>query len=349
MRIALDGREVEAPHGIGRVLCHLLDAPAPAETERLLLVNRPPRRQWPGVTPCFLSRWHWLRLGAWLTAQRVDAFYSPYYKLPRGFGGRMTCTVHDLGFLVYPQQHYTRGRFYRRIARWRLNHALAAAAAVVAVSPFSRQELLAHTAINPAAIAVIPSGYDAGIYLPGPADPAVAARLGISGGYLLYVGNCTPHKRVELLIEAWRPDAGQLQLVIISAPDRHQQALRARYPDAGIIWASTVADNDLATLYRNAACFVFPSDYEGFGIPPVEALACGCPVVATRRAALPDTLGDAAYWADPTPAGLRAGWHEVLGNPALRTRLLAAAAPLLACYRHDVTGRQLWKVITGGN
>ena len=350
MRVALDGREVDAPHGIGRVLRHLLAAAGEPATrhELLLLTAAPPRRTWPGVAVRVLARFDWWRLGAWLTRNRCDAFYSPYYKLPRGFAGRMTCTVHDLGFLVYPQAQYTRGRLYRCLARRRLDRSLQAADAVVAVSPFSRQELLAHTAVEPGKIRVIPSGYDALAFTPGAADPAALARLGLARPYLLYVGNCTPHKRVDMLIAAWRPQAERLQLVIVSAADRHSAALRAQFTVPGLVWPGTLADSDLAQLYRGAACFVYPSDYEGFGIPPVEALACGCPVVATRRAALPDTLGDAACWAEPSPEGLRAGWDMVLADPGLRARLLAAAAPLLARYRHSVTGRQLWEVITGG-
>lgn len=350
MRLALDGREVDAPHGIGRVLRHLLAAAAaPAARHKLLLLTAAmPRSTWPGVTACILPPMAWWRLSAWLTGARVDAFYSPYYKLPRGFAGRKTCTVHDLGFLVYPQAHYTRGRFYRFIARRRLDHALAAASAVVAVSPFSRRELLTHTAVAPEKIAVIPSGYDATVFSPGPADPAVLARHGITAPHLLYVGNCTPHKRVALLIRAWLASGAGAPLVIVSAPGRYRDALRAQYPHPGIIWPGTVPDSELVHLYRGAACFVYPSDYEGFGIPPVEALACNCPVVATRAAALPETLGDAAHWVEPTPAGLQHGWSAIISDPALRRRLLAAAPPLLARYRHDVIGRQLWEVITGG-
>lgn len=350
MRLALDGREVDAPHGIGRVLRHLLTAAAGLATPHklLLLTTARPRSTWPGVTACILPPPAWWRLGAWLTQARVDAFYSPYYKLPRGFAGRMTCTVHDLGFLVYPQERYTRGRLYRWFARRRLNRSLAAASAVVAVSPFSRRELLAHTAVAPDKIAVIPSGYDATIFSPGPADQSVLRRHGINRPCLLYVGNCTPHKRVDLLIRAWLTSGPTAQLVIVSAPGRCRDALRAHYPHPDIIWPGTVPDDELVHFYRGAACFVYPSDYEGFGIPPVEALACDCPVVATRAAALPETLGDAAHWVEPTPAGLHSGWSAVVSDTALRLRLLAAAPPLLARYRHDVVGRRLWEVITGG-
>jgi len=347
MRIALDGREFSEPHGIGRVLRHLLGYLAEhAGTDTFLLLTRSDATKLPpSITSIPLSRFDWWNLSSWLQKNHIDCFYSPYYKLPHGFTGRQINTVHDLGFLTYPLAGYTRGRVYRFFARRRLSRALVAANSIIAVSNFTKNELLQYTNIAANKITVIPSGYDDSIFFTKSTDGTVASKYGINKPYLLYVGNCTPHKRVELLLKAWQEES-KFSLVIVGRLDRWAKELQQRYLRTGLIWTGPVPDHELAELYRNASVFVYPSHYEGFGIPPIEALACRTPVVATRSGALPETLKDSAFWVEATPSGLRQGWQQLINDTALTDSLLNRAEKIIARYKRDVVAAQIHRVLT---
>lgn len=205
---------------------------------------------------------------------------------------------------------------------------------VLTVSDFARQRL-EDLGIAPLGMPqVVPNGADHILRIA--ADPGTLARHGLhAGGYLLAIGNLAPHKNLACLLEAAaaRPQ-GAAELIVAGGMDARVFAdagLRAR-PGTRLI--GRVSDAELRALYEGALALVFPSLTEGFGLPPVEAMACGCPVLATTGGAVPEICGPAALYVDPTD---RAGWTEAMtriaATPALRADLTAGGHARAAIYR----------------
>ena len=196
---------------------------------------------------------------------------------------------------------------------------------VLTVSQFSRDELQACWGIRGERVRVVPEGAEH--LLREPADRTVIERHGLfAGGYLLAVGSVVPHKNLSVLLRG-AAIGGPLPLEIAIAGGTDPRVFRAAgLPvPTGVRWLGVVSDAQLRALYENAAAFVFPSRYEGFGLPPLEAMACGCPVVASSAASIPEVCGDAALYFDcDDPAALRAALDRLLRDPALRERLRVA-------------------------
>ena len=202
--------------------------------------------------------------------------------------------IHDAGVFAAPHTYSrTFEVWYRflhpRLARRSLH--------LVTVSNFSRVELGHHLGVDLDTISIIPNGGEH-ILLPSP-DTRVLHQLRLSRRYILAVGSESPHKNLGGVLSAVEQLArDDVDLVLaggtnprIFRPSRHQGG-SARH-------AGYVTDAELRALYENAACFVYPSLYEGFGLPPLEAMTCGCPVVASRAASLPEVCGEAALYCDP--------------------------------------------------
>ena len=185
---------------------------------------------------------------------------------------------------------------------------------VVTLSEFSKGEIVELLGADPAKVSVIPAGVDER-FAPG-ADPAPArAALGLERPYVLTVGSRTARKNLGALrVTADRLRARGIDLLAVGG-DRPQ--FRPEEGDLGLRWLGAVPDAHLPGLYAGAEAFVFPSLYEGFGLPPLEALACGTPVVAANVTALPEVLGDAATLVDPRdPEAIAGAVEAVLGTRA---------------------------------
>lgn len=239
------------------------------------------------------------------------------------FAARQVVTFHDAAVFDQPSAYTLAFRlWYRALFR----HLARRADRVLTVSEFSRGRLLARLPLAPARAAVLPNGAD---HLQRVApDAGVLGRLGLSpGGYLLAVASANPSKNLTRLARAmtWLPPTLRRPLVLVGG--RHAGV----FGDAGahlhetVLRAGALRDAELVALYRHAALFVMPSLYEGFGLPAVEAMACGCPVVAARRAALPEVCGDAVEWVDPRdPQDIARGMARVLRDPARAAELTRA-------------------------
>jgi glycosyltransferase involved in cell wall biosynthesis len=214
---------------------------------------------------------------------------------------------------------------------------------VLALSETAKADLSLALGVAPERVRVV-SPPPGGAFAPGDREEAarrVAARFGLDR-YLLAVGDVSPRKNLGALGEAVRRlgDPG-LELVVSGrVGPGGEQLLRA----AGARWVGRVGDEDLADLYRAAAVTVQPSLYEGFGLTVLEALACGSPVVASRRGATPEVAGDAAVLVEPDAESLAEGIRAAL-EPATAARL-AAAGPLQAArYRPEAMGRAGWSAV----
>ena len=247
---------------------------------------------------------------------------------PRRFGLPLVVTLNDVMPLDHPEWFTRVNVLHTRVIVRRLARL---AAALLVPSAFTRREVAAAWDIDPARIHVARYGVDAR-FAPGPVDEASLARLGVRPPYLLTVGRLQPRKNLEAALDAFTRLSGagaEHQLVVAGARGWHDDELLERVrtsPAADRIRVTgRISDDELIALYRGAACFVFPSRFEGFGFPPLEAMACGAPVVSSNRTSMPEVVGDAALLVDPDDAGaLASAIGEVLADQALAARLREA-------------------------
>ena len=241
---------------------------------------------------------------------------------------RQVCLLHDAAVFDTPQAYSAAfGLWYRTLFRLLPRRH----ATLLTVSAFSRARLAANLGIPVANIGLAPNG---GEHLQDvEPDVGVLKRLGIDrGSYYLAVGSISPNKNFEALQSAFALlGAGSgVKLVMVGAEDRRvfaNRAARGAPAGAGIVHAGALDDAALKALYQHAIALVFPSLYEGFGLPPLEAMSCGCPVAASSAAAIPEICGDAALYFDPNSVEeIAAAMQQLADDDALRDRLRLAGA-----------------------
>ncbi len=268
------------------------------------------------ITDDWMARiWQRLRLPlpAELVTGPVDVFYSPDFVLPPlRKSTRSLLTVHDLSFLRHPNTfpppllRYLKQAVPRSVTR--ADH-------ILADSDATRDDLITLLDVSPRRVTTLYSGVSPDFSAE--ADPEERQRLRVRYGigdrpFVLTVGTVQPRKNYVRLIEACDPlaEARDLELVIVGQPAWLAAPILAAADARPYVHRlGFVADGDLPTLYRQAAAFAFPSLYEGFGLPPLEAMACGTPVVASTRSSVPEVVGDAGLLVDPLDI---AGWREAL-------------------------------------
>lgn len=232
---------------------------------------------------------------------------------------RQLVTHHDVTYLRHPYTYTHRFRIaYAILSAVTLHRARA----VITVSNFSRKEISALYRLSESKVYVVPNAVSAALV--GKAD-----RNARRPPYFLAVGSPLPHKNIELLVEAFRDFRRRTQSearlrIVGSAPPRVGKAADPlKSVESGVDYVGRIDDEALAEAYANALAFVFPSRYEGFGIPPIEAQAADVPVLASNAAALQETLRDSALYFDPDSVKeLSQALEEVESNDALRTLLI---------------------------
>ncbi len=285
-----------------------------------------------------------------LLRERCDLVHFPHFNVPLLYRRPFVVTVHDLILLRFPTLRATtlspllyRLKFlaYRIVIR----DAVLSSRAVITISKYAKRDILDHYGISSEKISVT---YEAArpfcFFMPADRSWRFFASLNLlskeaSGGksslhdilkpYALYVGNAYPHKNLESLLTAFdRLRDVSARLVLVGGDDYFYRRIRAyakRYAMDRVIFAGAVSDEQLDVLYRYARVSVFPSLYEGFGLPPLEAMAKGSPVLAARATAFPEVLGDAAQFFDPEDPldlyrALRSIWRDTSLRELLRYR-----------------------------
>ncbi len=259
--------------------------------------------------------------------QGATLFHATEHLLLPLHGVPTVLTVHDLIFRHLPEHH-------KRLNRWYLNATLPLycrrATHIIAVSEATRQDLMAAYAIPPEKITVTLEAADPRFK---PESPelvsAVRARYQLPETYVLYVGTIEPRKNLTRLLRAWEPlflAREAPPLVIVGKrgwlAEDFYTALEASPAREGVRFTGYVTDADLPALYSGARIFAFPSIYEGFGLPPLEAMACGAPVLCANTSSLPEVTGDAALTVDPgSTDAIREELQRLLSNADLRAEL----------------------------
>lgn len=262
---------------------------------------------------------------------RVDLFHATNYVLPRAPGVPLVVTVHDLALLRHPDLGTPALR--RLVAR--TAYSVREARRVIADSEATRRDVIALLEVEPSKVRAVPLGCDP-LFAPGDADVArreVARHFGIEQPYVLHVGTIEPRKNLERLVAAFGRARREYHLphilVLAGAPGWGIEAVRTRIAREGLAdvvrLTGSVSGDQLLALYRAASLFAFPSLYEGFGLPVLEAMACGTPVLSSNAAALPEVVGEAALMVDPCDDdALTAAIGRGIGDAALRDQLQRA-------------------------
>lgn len=344
--IAVDLRAlVRAPTGIGVYTRALLRELAARGTARYVgMAHRPIAA--PGELPAIALEhqaaplgvlWQQLRLPPRLRRGDVDLLWSPITILPLVLPVPAVVTVHDLTTVLLPESH-------RLKVKWSvfpfLQRTLEAARRIVTDSRATADDVGRHFPGVRAKLRVVPLGVDPE-FAPAPPDAVAAIRtaLGCPDGYVLYAGTIEPRKNLALLLDAWEAlgPTRRLPLLLAGGYGWHSDALvrRARaLAPAGVRLLGRVDQAHLVELFQGASAFVYPSLYEGFGLPPLEALACGVPTVVSNASSLPEVVGDAALVVDPAdPHALAGALRRLLGDPGLRGELAARGPERAARFR----------------
>lgn len=248
----------------------------------------------------------------------LDLLHCPSALVPLRAPVPLVVTINDLMVLEHPEWFTRANRLQHRLV---LGPALRRAACVLTPSEYTRDRVCERFGIDPARVVVAPYGID-GRFTPGPAPERLLERLGVDGPYVLSVGTLQPRKNVEAAVRAFErvvAAGAPHRLVVVGARGWLDSSLLALLGSSGlaerILVTGRLSDEELIGLYRGTDCFVFPSRYEGFGFPPLEAMACGAPVVSSDRTSLPEMLGDAAMLVDPDDVdALERALAEVLGS-----------------------------------
>ena len=355
MRIGVDARELlGAATGVGRYLGELLRrwtagrnggrrfvlySPEPltialpgdaVEHRVVAATGRPGRGTW----------WEQMHLRRAVAADQPDVFFAPAYTAPRLRGIPLALTIHDVSFVAHPEWYRIREGMRRR---WLTRRSAEAAAVIFTDSEFSRSEIETHFRIERSRVHVIPPG------LAPRHDAAGAPRPPRGGPVVLYVGSIFNRRRVPDLIAAFAqvthavPDA---RLVIVGEdrswpPQSLPDVVAAHGVESRVDLRSYVPDEELAAVYRAASVFAFLSEYEGFGLTPLEALAAGVPIVVLDTPVAREVYGDAACYVPAADIhGTAEALIRLLRHPAECEAALQHAPAVLARYSWDQCAAQ---------
>lgn len=251
-----------------------------------------------------------------------DVYHCPFYAPPVRYGGAMVFTIHDLIHLRFPRDHGLKHRLFYRLV---VGPAARKAHAVFTVSEHSRQDIVGLLGVKPERVKLTPNGVGAGFRPLDQAKKTLARKtLSMPEGFILGVGNKKPHKNLTALVEAHRLLEGRLKsrqrppllLVGVGPGD-----LPGVEPGPDLVMIKHLGGGELTLAYGAAEIMVMPSLYEGFGLPALEAMACGTPVVASNRASLPEVVGAAGLLSEPDPEALARAMASLLDDASLWERL----------------------------
>ncbi len=269
----------------------------------------------------FPRLWTHLRLSTEIILHRPNLLFVPAHVLPIIHPSRSVVTVHDLGYLYFPEAHPPRQRWYLdRSTRWQA----ATAAHLLADSAATKRDLVKKYQATPDKITVAYPGLDPAVRrVDDPNEIArVKAKYHLAGDYVLYLGTIQPRKNLQRLIAMFLSRDLPLALVLAGKPGWYTDEL-LKQANERVKFIGYVAAADKNALLSGATAFAFPSLYEGFGFPVLEAMACSVPVLCSNTSSLPEVAGDAAVLVNPTEGEeIARGLYEVTTNEDLRRTLI---------------------------
>ena len=294
-----------------------------------------------------------LTLSAELRRNRVDVLHVQFTSPPFS-PCPVVVSIHDLSFEHLPQTFKRRSRMQLRMT---VRRSARNAAQIIALSEYARTDLINTYHLRPERVSVVPLAAPAA-FAPVRDDnelQRVRQTYGIERDYILSVGSIQPRKNLRRLIEAYsllrgKQTEGKLpQLVLVGKNawlyDETLRSLKDRNVDTSIILTGYVPESDLPALYSGAVCFVYPSYFEGFGLPPLEAMKCGAPVIVGNKTSLPEVVGDAALMIDPFDVNaIAAAIKRVIADSDVRAELRVKGLERAKQFDWKETARQTLEV-----
>lgn len=361
LHLAINATELGRQRGgnesyIAGLLAGLAQLNPPAQISLLTCQWNRPVNLPPLFEPLNLGEYRRLPFLLWQQTQalrllRADWYLANFF-LPPMLPCRGAVVVHDLSFRAHPDY------FPRSVAwymRWLTGLAIHKAERVLTVSEFSRRELHRFYRVEAAKVAVIPNGVGAE-FCPGmteaaaAADGSILAGYGVTPPYILALGNIHPRKNLARVLQAYRllqqQGLSPPPMVWVGLPRWDSGELLEQARLAGVVLPGFVAQADLPAFYRQATMLVYPSLYEGFGLPPLEAMACGAPVVTSNTTSLPEVVGEAALTVDPTNVeAITQAMARLLTDPPLRQHLQEAGLAQAKQFNWRRTAQQTLEAI----
>lgn len=279
-----------------------------------------------------------------LLASKPDVFWSPHYNIPLAWRGKLLVTIHDILHVAMPE--FVGGWHRRFYARFMLRRVVGRAAAIMCDSAFTSDEIGRHAGGDSTRRFVVHLGIDSDWYEATPSEQPARP-------YLLYVGNVKPHKNLARLIAAFRSLSDTIPHDLLLVGKREgfitgDANIAEAAADLGdrVRFTGFVSDAELRRTVAGATVLVFPSLYEGFGLPPLEAMAAGVPVLASDAGSLPEICADAVQYCDPRSAeSIAAGIREIISDPRLREHLISLGRQQARRYSWEITTRQTLAIL----
>jgi glycosyltransferase involved in cell wall biosynthesis len=284
-----------------------------------------------------------------------DVLFVPAHVLPLIHPRRTVVTIHDLGYLKFPEAHPWQQRLYLSLSTW---WNVRVASRIVADSVATKRDIIEYFRLDPAKIVVVYPGVDERLsrIQDGEAVQAVKTRYGIDGRYFLYLGRLQPRKNLSAIVRAFSRLLPELELdyrlVLAGKRGWLTNELFSLIADLKlgerVVLPGYIADRDKAVLLSGAEAFVFPSLHEGFGLPVLEAQACGCPVITSNTSSLPEVAGSAALLVDPADhVAISDAMGRIVHEPMLQMQLRKAGYQNLQRFSWTLAAQQVLDVIDG--
>ncbi len=279
---------------------------------------------------------------------KVDLVHFPHWNVPLLYNDNFVVTIHDLLLLHFPTRHAsTLGPIFywlkNKMFKTTLSHAVQKAKKIITISEFTKQDIIQTLKINPEKIVTT---YLSPLEKTADEVPfSIYQKYEINRPYWLYVGVAYPHKNLFKLVDAWEifcKQHGHTYHLVLTGKKNYFYHQLEKYIQQknikGIILTDFVPDSELPELYRNASLYVFPSLYEGFGLPPLEAMQYDLPVIASNRTCLPEILEEAAVYFDPEdPHAITVAANLVIKDHDTRKNLIAKGQEIIKKYSWEKT------------
>lgn len=340
MKIGFDAREFLSGKmtGIARYLRQFLQCATalPSPHEYVLFCNQKthvpvehPKLKKVIITERITPFWDQILLPLRIAREKVDIFLTPYFKSSYFLSANLVLIINDLIPLFFPEELGFLKRHYFR-SMWRL--AARRAKMIMTISQNSKDDIVKVLKLSEDKIKVVHLAVEKRFMSPDVRVEDIRRKYSLPEEFIFYVGNLSPHKNIRGLIKAYKalPEMLRQKYKLVIAASKKakylagiEKVIREMELSAEVFFTGFIEEKDLPTVYRMSELFAFPSFYEGFGLPPLEAMASGCPVVSSNTSSLPEVLGDAALLFNPYDVEeMSSAMRKMLEDENLRNKFL---------------------------